>query len=106
MIRHPDFRGATSSRMTALQLPTSEDGRDTWTDAEREAELARWHALVTAPDGQERVDRLVREALVPALVRHSTAAVRLRRDVELVRGEVELLRTEVDELRGGTTGRQ
>lgn len=90
---HPDFRGATSTRMTALQLPTSEDGRDTWTDAEREAELARWHALVTGPAAQADIDGRVHAALVPALVRHSTAAVRLRRDVDL-------LRAEIDELRG------
>ena len=37
---HPDFRGATTYRMTALQLPTSEDGRDGWTGAERQAELS------------------------------------------------------------------
>jgi len=92
LIRHPDFRGATSGRMTALQLPTSEDGRDTWTHAEREAELARWHELVVGPDAQARIDEKVVAALVPALVRHSTAAVRLRRDVGLLRAEIDELR--------------
>ena len=89
---HPDFRGATSTRMTALQLPTSEDGRDTWTDAERAAELARWHELVTAPGAQADIDARVHAALVPALVKHSTAAVRLRRDVGLLRAEIDQLR--------------
>lgn len=92
LIAHPEFRGATSTRMTALQLPTSEEGRDGWTDAERAAELARWHALVTGPDAQARIDEQVAAALVPALVRHSTAAVRLRRDVGLLRAEIDQLR--------------
>jgi glycosyltransferase involved in cell wall biosynthesis len=92
LIGHPEFRGATSTRMTALQLPTSEDGRDTWTDAERENELSRWHALVVGPDAQTRIDEKVHAALVPSLVRHSTAAVRLRRDVGLLRAEVDELR--------------
>lgn len=92
MIRHPDFRGATSRRMTALQLPTSEEGRDRWSGEERQAELARWHALVTGPGGQERVDALVGAAVLPALVRHSTAVVRLSRDVAVLRAEVDALR--------------
>ncbi|RNM17517.1 glycosyltransferase [Nocardioides pocheonensis] len=57
--RRADFRGATSSRMTALQFPTSGDGRDAWTPEERQAELERWAALVAAPDGQERIDAMV-----------------------------------------------
>lgn len=65
--RHPDFRGATSHRMTALQFPTSEDGRDTWTDAEREEELRRWHAVVSAPDGQAQVDALVHRSALRSL---------------------------------------
>jgi len=93
LIRHPDFRGATSHRMTALQLPTSEEGRDAWTDADREAELARWHAVVVGPDAQAVIDEKVRASVIPSLVRHSTAAVRLRRDAELLRAEIDGLRS-------------
>ena len=90
--------------MTALQLPTSEDGRDTWSDAEREAELARWHAVVTGPGAQAAIDARVHAALVPALVRHSTAAVRLRRDVGLLRAEIDDLRAEITGLRDEVDG--
>ena len=57
LMRHPSYRGATSSRMTALQFPTSSDGRDAWTAEQRLAELVPWHALVTAPGGQAEIDR-------------------------------------------------
>ncbi len=70
MARHPAYVGATSHRMTALQLPTS-DGREDWSEGERLAELARWHEVVTAPDGQARVDDLHLRGLVAdhALIR-------------------------------------
>lgn len=61
LMRRPGFRGATSRRMTALQFPTSSDGRDTWDDAARLAELEPWHALVTSPHGQDDIDRLTRD---------------------------------------------
>lgn len=106
MAAHPAFRGATSQRMTALQLPTSEDGRDGWSDDERQAELARWHAVVTAPGAQETVDALVRTATSRALLRHGAEVVRLRHDVGVLRRDEaiwrrdeELLRTEVTALR-------
>ena len=60
--RRADFRGATSRRMTALQFPTSGDGRDTWSPDERHAELERWAALVAAPDGQQQIDAMVDRA--------------------------------------------
>jgi glycosyltransferase involved in cell wall biosynthesis len=114
MVAHPGFRGATSARMTALQLPTSEDGRDTWTATEREEELARWHRLVTAPGAQARIDKLVRDATSRALLRHGTEVVRLRHDVGVLRADEAiwqrdeaiwrrdeaLLRAEVAALRG------
>jgi hypothetical protein len=59
MWRHPGFRGATSARMTALQLPTSDSGRHLWTPEERLAELRGWYDVATAPDGQSQVDALV-----------------------------------------------
>lgn len=63
----PGFRGATSHRMTALQFPTSGDGRDAWTPEERRAELDRWAALVAAPDAQEQIDTMVDRATQVAL---------------------------------------
>lgn len=78
MARHPAYVGATSHRMTALQLPTSGDGRDTWSEADRVAELESWHRVVTAPDGQEQVDELHLRGLIahmaelrPELVRNA-----------------------------------
>ena len=57
--RHPSYRGATSHRMTTVQLPTSSDGRDAWTPEQRHEELLRWYDLVTAPDAQQRYDAIV-----------------------------------------------
>lgn len=74
LMRVPGFRGATSSRMTALQLPTSTNGRDTWTDAERLSELLRWWELVQSPDAQEVVDTLCHTAARRALVRQTGRA--------------------------------
>lgn len=106
MAAHAGFRGATSHRMTALQLPTSEDGRDQWSDAERQAELARWHTVVTSPGGQQTVDDLVRVATSRALLRHGTEVVRLRRAVGVLRRDEDiwrrdevLLRTEIAAVR-------
>jgi hypothetical protein len=67
LMGHLEFRGATSSRMTAVQLPTSEGGRDLWTQEERQEELARWHALVTAPDSQHQLDELVHRGALAQL---------------------------------------
>ena len=57
--RHPSYRGATSHRMTTVQLPTSSDGRDRWTPEQRHEELLRWYDLVTAPDAQQQYDAIV-----------------------------------------------
>ncbi|MBX3195550.1 MAG: glycosyltransferase family A protein [Schumannella sp.] len=51
--------GMTSHRMTVIGLPTSQGGRVDWSPEERAAELERWAALTRAPDGQERLDRMV-----------------------------------------------
>ena len=67
LIGHPEFRGATSERMTALQFPTSGDGRDTWSAEERERELRTWHGLVTGPDAQARIDEMVRRHALATL---------------------------------------
>lgn len=125
LMRRPGFRGATSHRMTALQFPTSDGGRDTWSDEARLAEIIPWHALVTSPGGQEEVDRLVDVGVLSQLVEErvltaemhaaletayadlaaaqaSLAHERARRD-EVVRthdGVVADLRREIDMLRG------
>lgn len=80
-MRQSGFRGATSGRMTALQLPTSVEGRDAWTDDERLAELQRWWDLVRSPEAQRVVDEMCHTAARRALVerdqrvRHVTASV-------------------------------
>jgi glycosyltransferase involved in cell wall biosynthesis len=67
--RRPDFRGATSHRMTALQFPSHLEGRESWTPHERHDELARWAALVAEPGAQARIDALVDRATQQALAR-------------------------------------
>ncbi|MBW8751028.1 MAG: glycosyltransferase family 2 protein [Propionibacteriales bacterium] len=77
MMRHPSFRGATSHRMTALQLPTSGDGRETWSDSERQAELARWHEVVIAPGGQLVIDDLLHRGALAELAEARPQLARL-----------------------------
>jgi hypothetical protein len=76
----PDFRGATSGRMTALQFPTSADGRDAWDDAARAAEVVPWHDLVVSPGAQAEIDRRVREGMVAQLVSEQQRLALLMRD--------------------------
>jgi hypothetical protein len=89
LMRHPSYAGATSSRMTALQFPTSSDGRDAWTDEARAAELERWHRLVLSPDAQDAIDarceagrraQLVEERSVIAVLKHDLAWLQHRYD--------------------------
>ncbi len=63
LMRHPDFTAETSPHMTALQFPTSQDGRESWTESERIAELSTWAELVRMPDAQARIDELTYLAL-------------------------------------------
>jgi len=60
----PDLQAATSSRMTALQLPTTVDGREGWSALERHAELAHWAAIVLCPGAQSLIDERVARASV------------------------------------------
>ena len=76
-VRRPGFRGATSPRMTALQLPTSADGRDTWTDEERLAELRPWHQRIVAPGAQAYVDALVSDGRVAQVLEERLATYRV-----------------------------
>lgn len=96
----PGFRAATSSRVTALQFPTSADGRDTWDDAARADEVVPWHALVTSPGGQDEVDRLVREGMLAQLrdVRRREPLDRLAS--ETAQAELQRLRDRVADLEG------
>lgn len=57
--RHQEFSGATSRPMTALQFPTTQDGRSEWSEAERLAELTERFDLTQSPDGQIRIDSMV-----------------------------------------------
>jgi hypothetical protein len=61
-------RAATSRRMTSVQFPGHHAGRASWDDDRRVAEIRSWADAVAAPDGQHRVDALVRDALWTQLV--------------------------------------
>lgn len=52
--RCPDIRAKTVMEITAIQFPSSLDGRDTWTQAQRLAEITHWFAKL--PDAQTRVE--------------------------------------------------
>lgn len=89
LMAHPSYSGATSRRMTALQFPTSSDGRDTWSDEARLAELEPWHRLVVSPGGQDDVDtrcdagrreQLVEDRATIALLQHDLAWLREEHD--------------------------
>lgn len=87
LMRHPSYAGATSSRMTALQFPTSSDGRDTWTGEERLAELEPWHRLVVAPGGQVDIDARCEAGRRAQLIEDRAAIALLQRDLAWVREE-------------------
>lgn len=95
MMRHPSFRGATSGRMTALQLPTSGDGRESWTEEERRAELERWHRVVVAADAQAVVDDLLHRGAVAELAEVRPQVVRLTAHVAALETHVHALNIEV-----------
>jgi hypothetical protein len=99
LMRHPSYSGATSSRMTALQFPTSSDGRDTWTDEARVEELRPWHALVVAPGAQDEIDRRCDAGRRQQLVEERATIALLQRDLAWLRGEHERQTEEKDWLR-------
>src|SRR5699024_6680578 len=98
LMRLPDFRGATSRRMTALQFPTTADGRDAWDAEARVQELVPWHALGSSPGAQVEVDRLVREGTLAQLIEARGQLSVNARDVDVLRrdltGQVDTLRAE------------
>ncbi|MGI8645881.1 MAG: glycosyltransferase [Nocardioides sp.] len=98
LMRHASFRGATSSRMTALQFPTSADDRHTWNPAERHSEIEPWHRLVRAPGGQDHVDELVRRGAVAQLAEERRAVVLVAHDRELAWQGIEAAHAALAEL--------
>lgn len=82
--RRPDFRGATSHRMTALQLPSHLGGREQWSPGQRYDELAGWASFVAQPDAQRRVDALVDRATQRALARSLVEIDRLAAELTQV----------------------
>lgn len=80
--RRDDFRGATSHRMTALQLPTHLEGRDTWSPERRHDELARWAERIREPGAQARIDALVDRATQLALAREVVSADLVREELD------------------------
>jgi hypothetical protein len=62
----PGVRAVTSSKVTALQVPTHLDGRDRWEPARRRAELEQWWQVVSDPVQRLRLE----EAIVVGLNRH------------------------------------
>ncbi len=80
LMAHPDFSGATSRRVTALQLPTSM-GREAQDQSARAAELARWAAVVADRDAQQVIDGLAHQAAMRQLVQVSIGHEKLRRSV-------------------------
>ncbi|MCW2756574.1 MAG: hypothetical protein JWO46_320 [Nocardioidaceae bacterium] len=85
------FRGATSTRMTALQFPTSDGDRDIWSADRRAAEIAPWAAWVSESTAQARVDDLVAVASRRELDR-------LSRQESADAAELHALRTEIHRL--------
>lgn len=87
LMRHPSYTGATSARMTALQFPTSSDGRDTWTDEQRLAELSPWHRRVVSPGAQDDIDARCATGSREQLVEDRATIALLQRDLAWLREE-------------------
>ena len=101
--RHPNLSAATSARMTALQFPTTEDGRETWTEGERLTELRGWANVVAAPDAQERIDALVAVSMWSRIERDSQGFAELHIEITRLRQENADLRQENADLRQENT---
>ena len=63
LMRHPDFRGATSTRMTILQFPATLSERSGWSPERLLTELQSWSREIEQPGAQLRLDDLVRTAI-------------------------------------------
>ncbi|WP_309620092.1 glycosyltransferase [Salinibacterium sp.] len=94
--RHPARAAATSRRMTALQLPTTQDGRSEWTEEERLVELRRWADLAQSPDGQRVIDELVAAGVVPRMERDYRRITAMHSELTMLMTERSALLAELD----------
>ena len=58
----PEFKGATSSRMTALQFPHHLRHESNWSDGQILAEFLQWVKIVESDGGQEKINELANQA--------------------------------------------
>lgn len=89
LLTAPNFRGATSSRMTALQFPSSQDGRENWSEARRIEELRHWASIAASPDGQALVDALVARGDRMILARQQRELAWQERELARLRGALQ-----------------
>lgn len=88
MFASPKLRAATSTRMTALQFPTTSDDRHLWTETKRLAELTSWAKIVAAPDGQDRIDELVRQGAHVRMAQDMRTIFQLKVDRTLLQNKL------------------
>lgn len=104
--RKPGFVGATSTRMTALQFPSSLDGRDAWSGRERLAELLGWATRIEEPGARAEIDALVESAARDRLALAVRELDLSTHRVHLAARELELVRTAYSELGASVTALQ
>jgi hypothetical protein len=56
LFAQPNFSGATSARVTAVQFPSTVSHRTHWTESEQLVELEHWIGLLAAPNGAELLE--------------------------------------------------
>lgn len=102
MLGASNLKVSTSHRMTALQFPTSDPIRGTWTESERLEELTTWHELVHSSTGQSSIDAMVTKALSlrVSVLHHEAEDLRRhsRHLEEVVREKEDALRAMSEEL--------
>ncbi len=81
----PDLRAVTSTRVTALQFPTHQNGRSDWTPAQRRSELERWSERTSTETGRAELDEIVRTGLN----RHGAALLHALQETRECLQEVE-----------------
>lgn len=89
-LAQPWVRAATAPRVTALQFPTHLGGREGWPPAQRRAELEKWRANLTRPEGRA----LLEKAIGAALRTQATAEWMRREELEAELEELKTLRAE------------
>jgi hypothetical protein len=78
-LAEPWVQAVTAPRITAVQLPSHLDGRESWSAKERRAELRRWRETLATPAGRADFQERARRALV------SQASAEYQRREELER---------------------